>query len=140
MTLSGQRFAAAVEGVKERPGLVSLYLFGSEAAGSAHRDSDVDLGALLDWAAFPGARERFEERLALAARLSEALPGRTVDLLVLNDTPPLLARRIVTEGRRLHCADREADRRFVRDVQLRAADLLPFLGRTRRLKLTALKR
>jgi hypothetical protein len=43
-------------------------------------------------------------------------------------------------GRRLLCVDAEADHAFVRDVQLRAADLEPFLRRTRRLKLQALAR
>ena len=71
-------------------------------------------------------------------RLSAALAA-TVDLVVLNDAPPLLARRIVTSGRRLFCSDPEADHGFVRDVQLRAADLAPFLRRTRRLKLAALR-
>ena len=36
--------------------------------------------------------------------------------------------------------DPDADHAFVRDVQLRAADLEPFLRRTRRLKLQALAR
>lgn len=46
----------------------------------------------------------------------------------------------VTEGRRLFRADLEADLRYVRDVQLRAADLRPFLERTQRIKLEALRR
>jgi hypothetical protein len=38
------------------------------------------------------------------------------------------------------CFDPEADHTFVRDVQLRAADLEPFLQRVRRVKLEALGR
>jgi hypothetical protein len=59
--------------------------------------------------------------------------------VVLNDAPPGLGRHVV-RGRRLVCFDTEADHAFVRDVQLRAADLEPFLQRTRRLKLQALVR
>jgi hypothetical protein len=59
---------------------------------------------------------------------------------VLNDAPPPLARHIVISGRRLLCTDPEADHAFVRDVQLRAADLEPFLRRSRRLKLEAIGR
>lgn len=54
--------------------------------------------------------------------------------------PPHLGRGIVTLGQRLFCADPEADHAYVRDVQLRAADLEPFLRRTRRVKLSALAR
>ena len=51
-----------------------------------------------------------------------------------------LARHIVTTGRRVFCGDPERDHAFVRDVQLRAADLEPFLRRTRALKLDAMAR
>ena len=125
---------------RRRPGIVSVYLFGSQASGREHRESDVDLAVLLDWKAHPTPLERFEERLALAALFSEVLAGAGIDLIVLNDAPPVLGRRIVTDGRRLFCSDPERDHAFVRDVQLRAADVAPFLRRTRRVKLAALGR
>lgn len=121
-------------------GVVSVYLFGSQAEGRAHRESDVDLAVLLDRGTFPAARERFEARLLMSARFQAALGSRPVDLVVLNDAPPGLGRAIVSHGRRLFCSDVDADRAFVRDVQLKAADLDPFLRRTRRLKLEALAR
>lgn len=40
--------------------------------------------------------------------------------------------------REIFCSDAAADHAFVRDVQLRAADLEPFLRRLRRVKLEAL--
>jgi hypothetical protein len=61
-------------------------------------------------------------------------------VVVLNDAPPLLSRRIVTERRRVFCSDEEGDHAFVRDIQLRAADVQPFLERMQRLKLEALSR
>ena len=36
-------------------GLVAAYLFGSHAEGRPHRESDVDLGVLLDRSAHPAA-------------------------------------------------------------------------------------
>jgi hypothetical protein len=63
-----------------------------------------------------------------------------VDVVILNDAPPGLARRIVTEGRNVYCRDTELNHSFVRDVQLRAADLAPFLRRMSALKLTAIRR
>jgi hypothetical protein len=66
--------------------------------------------------------------------------GRTVDLVILNEAPPQFARRIVTTGERLLCSNVEADHAFVRDTQIKAADLEPFLRRTCRIKLDAITR
>lgn len=122
------------------PGVVSAYLFGSQAEGRAHRESDVDVGALVDPRAYPTEHDRFELRLRLGSFLEAALDGRKADLVMLNDAPPGLGRHIVTSGRRVHCADPDLDHAFVRDVQLRAADLEPFLRRMRRIKLAAIAR
>jgi predicted nucleotidyltransferase len=122
------------------PGLASAYLFGSHARGQPHRESDVDLGLLLARDRFPNPASRFDERVRLTALLMATLGQNAVDVVVLNDAPPGLGRRIVTEGRRVYCADVASDHAFVRDIQLRAADLEPFLRRMRSLKLEALAR
>lgn len=124
---------------QSRFGVVSAYLFGSHAAGRAHRESDVDVGVLLDRERHPSTEERFEARVRLGSDLIDALDSNEVDVVILNDAPPLLGRGIVTRGRCVFRSDPEADVRYVRDVQLRAADLRPFLERTRRIKLEALR-
>lgn len=132
--------SALAKALAERvPGLVSAYLFGSVAEGRAHRDSDVDVGLLLARDVYPRPRDRFEVRLRLSDRLRVAV-GREVDVVILNDTPPTLARRIMTAGQRVVVLDREADHAFLRTTLSRAADLEPFLRRTRRVKLSALRR
>ena len=119
-------------------GVVAVYLFGSHAEGRAHRESDLDVGVLLRWDAYPSARERFEMRLRLTGELGvQRMP---MDVIILNDAPPILAARIVTEGQRLFCTDVSADHAFRRDAQLRAADLVPFLRRLSRVKLEGLGR
>ncbi len=135
--------AALLERAFRRPpvvGLISAYLFGSHAEQRAHRESDVDVGVLLDWAIHPSRAGRFEARVRLGSWLVGALRQNAVDVVVLNDVPPHLGRRIVTTGRRVCCADPAGDHAYVRDVQLRAADREPFLRRMRRLKLEALRR
>jgi len=122
------------------PGIISVYLFGSHAEHRAHEESDVDVGVLLDRAALPSQEARFDERVRLSAWLGAKLQASVIDLVVLNDVPPGLASRIVTKGVKVYCASPEADHGFRRDVQLRAADLEPFLKRMRRLKLAALAR
>jgi predicted nucleotidyltransferase len=134
-----RRLIAGLQGV-EAEAVVSAYLFGSHAEDRAHRESDVDLGILFDRRALPGARDRFEAGLRLSSHLQSSLATRGIDLVVLNDAPPGLGRHVVSRGRRLLCVDAGGDHAFVRDVQLRAADLEPFLRRARRLKLQALTR
>lgn len=121
-------------------GLHAAYLFGSHREGRAHRESDVDVAVLLDPAVHADTAARFRERVRLAAWLVGELGTNVVDVVILNDAPPLFARRIVTAGVRVYCNDPEADHAFVRDVQLRAADLEPFLRRMRQLKLGAIAR
>jgi predicted nucleotidyltransferase len=131
---------APVSALDTEPSVIGAYLFGSHATGRAHRESDVDLGVLLDTHLASTAGERFEIRLRLIAALGEAIGRNDVDLVVLNEAPPALAREIVTRGRRVYCRDAEADHAYRRTVMLRAADLEPFLRRTRAVKLDALRR
>ena len=129
--------AAAVAAlVREFPGTVVVYLFGSFAEGREHLESDVDLGFLLDRSIYPTERDRFEFRVTAGSHLNDLL-RRDADVVILNDAPPELARAIVTRGRRVYCADEEADHALVRDAQLRAADIAPWLRRMRQIKLEA---
>lgn len=128
---------ALVASLSDHEGVVSAYLFGSEAQGRAHRESDVDVGVLLDRHVYPRAADRFEVRLRLTGRLQAAV-GREVDIVILNDAPPQLVRHIMTGGRRLMLADPALDHAHLRTTLSRAADLEPFLRRTRAVKLTVL--
>jgi predicted nucleotidyltransferase len=139
-TLTPSRVAKALEGAlaeEPRIAVCSAYVFGSVAEGRAHRESDVDVAVLLVRGAHPNAADRFDARLRLSARLGARL-GRPADVVILNDVAPGLGRHIVSRGLRILLRDGEADHTFVRDVQLRAADLDPFLRRFRSIKLDAL--
>lgn len=126
--------------LQAEPGAVAAYLFGSQPEARTHRESDVDIGVLLDWTTYADRRSRFDARVRLSSELGRALGRNDVDLVILNDAPPHLARAIVTRGRRVFCGDAEADRAFVRTTLSRAADIEPFLRRARRVKLAALRR
>lgn len=123
-----------------RGGVVSAYLFGSTVRDSPNREKDVDVGVLLDRATHPTKGDRSRARLELIGDLMAALGTSRIDVVVLNDVSPELGRAVVRTGRKVAVADPEKDRVFVRDVQLRAADLDPFLRRMRRIKLQALAR
>jgi hypothetical protein len=68
--------------------------------------------------------------LELRRYLAPGAVGREADVVVLNDAPPLIARRI-SRGIRVHCADETLDHAWQRDVQLRAADIEPFIRKMR---------
>ncbi len=121
-------------------GVVAAYLHGSTARSMRHKDSDVDIGVLVDRETHPNQRQRSELRLRLASELVAALRINDVDVVVLNDVPPGLAARIVLDGTLLMMSDAEKAHAFTRDIQLRRADLAPFLRRTDRLKREALAR
>jgi predicted nucleotidyltransferase len=120
-------------------GLVSVYIFGSVAENRDHKESDLDVGVLLDRRSHSTEKSRFEQRLLLSGALSR-IGGPAADIVILNDAPPLLGRAIVTRGKRIICLEPELDRAYVRDVQLMAADIEPWLQRMWRIKLDAMGR
>ncbi|MEX2527825.1 MAG: nucleotidyltransferase domain-containing protein [Gemmatimonadota bacterium] len=122
------------------PGVVAVFLHGSQATGTAHRESDVDVGVLLDPGVFPDRGHRSRMRVSLTAELIQLLGVNAVDVLVLNDVPPTLGRAVATRGILLFVADHEALREYELQVQLRAPDLERFLARMRPLMLKALQR
>jgi predicted nucleotidyltransferase len=123
---------------RDTAGIVSVYLFGSVAEGRDHRESDVDVGVLLERQAYPTDSDRFDARIRLITEFSDAV-RREADVVILNDAPPQLARAIVVRGKRVFCTDEEVDHAFVRDAQLLAADIDPWMQRMWRIKLEALR-
>lgn len=127
---------------EERPdlGIASVYLFGSQAEGRAHRESDIDVAVLFDWHRYPTRRERLDLRVSLSSELIGALNHNEVDVVILNDAPPPLGRKIIYDGIRVYVGDPAADHDYVRNVQILAADMEPWLKWTRKLKLEMLMR
>jgi len=121
-------------------GVASAYLFGSHAEGRPHRESDVDVAVLLSWERYPTSKERFDFRVSVGSELISAVKHNEVDLVILNDLPPLFARRILWEGLRVFLGDPEADFAHRLQVQSLAADLAPWLERMDKIKLAALRR
>ena len=84
---------------KNFPAVVAAYLFGSHAKGVVSSLSDVDIGFYFNYALVPSK----EIRSALAYDLREALAkalhtGEAIDVVSLNDAPPLLLREVVYKG------------------------------------------
>ncbi len=95
-----------VQAVTNTEAALFAFLFGSRASGHARPDSDWDVAVYLREDLTP--RERFDVRLRLLADLDGL---GAVDVVVLNDAPPLLAHRALL-GRRLLMRDETAFVRF----------------------------
>jgi predicted nucleotidyltransferase len=87
----------AIRALLEDAGVVLAYVFGSAAHGTERVDSDLDLAILL------GRKVPRELHGEIRLRLLTELVGLThvndIDLVVLNDAPPLLAHQVITTGR-----------------------------------------
>ena len=81
------------------------YLFGSMARGEGRASSDLDVGVVFS--PVPAAAEL--DRLATGL---ETAAGRRVDLVVLNDAPPLLAHEAIRANRLIVCRDEDERVRF----------------------------
>jgi predicted nucleotidyltransferase len=69
------------------------YLFGSHAKGKSGPLSDIDIGIYLSRKL--DKKDRFEKRLELIGFLSTLLQTNNFDLVVMNDSPPVLNFEII---------------------------------------------
>lgn len=108
-----RRLAAALD----RDGIVAGLLFGSQASGRGSDLSDVDVAVWLE----PSREPSLDLRLELTRAAARALGTDEIDLVILNDAPPLLRERAVA-GQRL-IVDRDPKAR----VRFEARALLDYL-------------
>lgn len=78
----------------ELPGLLGIWLFGSQANGHANAQSDVDLAVLVSGKANPLLLWDTGQKLA-------AIVDREVDLLDLRAASTVMQYQVITEGRLL---------------------------------------
>ncbi len=76
--------------------VIVTYLFGSYARGNQNKLSDIDLAVLVDKNNIK--QEIFKYRIELISDLISLLKMNKLDVIILNDAPPLLAHRIVQDG------------------------------------------
>jgi predicted nucleotidyltransferase len=113
---------------ESREEIAAVYLFGSEARGDARADSDVDLGLLN----FETPRATLmDQPFALDADLSSLL-ARRVESVALNQAPPDLVYRVLSDGK-IVC-ERSRSARIAFEVKARNDyfDILPTLLRYRK--------
>jgi predicted nucleotidyltransferase len=88
---------AAVSFLRTRREVEAAYIFGSVVTGRARPDSDVDIAVLVSKRVM--RQDPFRYRLELMGDLAGVLGRNDVDLILLNQSPPLLAHRVLKTGR-----------------------------------------
>ncbi len=83
--------------------LKAVYLFGSQAAGTARPDSDVDL------AVFANDRKDAVAYWELANEVA-LIVGRDVDLVDLTTASTVMQHQIITTGKRIWVSDKPGDK------------------------------
>jgi predicted nucleotidyltransferase len=78
-------------------GVELVVQFGSTVSGTSHAESDLDLAVLVTRAPLS-----YAAHAELAAALQSLVPGREVDLVVLNHADPLLLHQVTEHGRLLY--------------------------------------
>ena len=114
--------AACVSKQKE---VQAAYIFGSVATGRVRADSDIDIAVLLARRMLPARTLSY--RLKLMADLGAALRRSDVEVIMLNDAPPLLAHRVLSRGKLVYERSASARVRFQVQTASRYFDLIPTL-------------
>jgi len=91
--LSDGSRAELTEFLSDSPEILVAYLFGSQARETQSPMSDIDVGLLVD-------KDRTDDsgygyQAGLTADIMSLLRTKAVDVVLLNDAPPLLAHRVV---------------------------------------------
>jgi uncharacterized protein len=100
----GSRIA---EVLAARAEVLEAYLYGSHALGRAQPHSDIDIAVYVDPNA-PLEASAYGYAAELTAHLMQSLQTDAIDLVVLNQVPPMLYHRVLRDGRRILSRDLRA--------------------------------
>ncbi len=119
--------ARLTRALEPRAEVLDAYLFGSRARGDAHGRSDVDVAVYVDKSLADEGRWGY--RAELTTVLMDALGTNDVDVVVLNEAPPLLYHRVLRDGIRLVTRDLQATTTRAGYALSRYFDFLPQLDK-----------
>lgn len=113
-----------------RDEILEAYLFGSQASGRAQPHSDIDVAVYIDPSANPAGP--YGRAAELTAHLMDAVNSNDIDVLILNDAPPVLYHRVLRDGNRLFARDLRATTAREGRALSRYCDFLPQMDKVTR--------
>lgn len=103
--LSSEDVERIIEALADRcrglPPVVLLYLHGAHARGTQSALSDLDLAVLLE----PGAARNRRIHADVLFALEETCERDDVDMVILNTAGPIIADRVIRQGRLVYARD-----------------------------------
>lgn len=90
-------------------GVSLAFLFGSQAKGFTHNNSDVDIAVLLDEKIKP--KKYFDKSIELADLFKDLYPNKERQVVILNQATPLLKHEVLAGGKLLFS---ESDDDFIK--------------------------
>lgn len=106
------------EELSKEKDILFAYIFGSQATGKTHVESDIDLAVYLE----PFPENTFERRLELIDKISQITGFNKIDLVILNEAPLLLIHSVMQTGKLLFCKDPGKRIRFMAKKLTEALD------------------
>ncbi len=111
--------------ILESNNIICAYIFGSLARGNSGKLSDVDIAVYVSSSL--NRYEKFDLKIKLMKELGRILKTDNIDILILNDAPPMLKHRVIKEGKIIYYREKE----MMIDFEVRAVmeylDFLPFI-------------
>jgi predicted nucleotidyltransferase len=107
--------------------ILDAYVFGSHARGSTQPHSDVDVAVYV--AESPPIETAYGYVADLTTVLMRALRTNALDVIVLNDAPPLLYHRVLRDGVRVLARDLHATTTREGRALSRYCDYVPQLAK-----------
>lgn len=116
--------------LEPRPEILEAYLFGSVARGEDEKHSDIDVAVFTNQEiAGDGG---FGYRAELTTDLMAGLGTNSIDIVILNQAPPLLYHRVLRDGIRLLSRDLRATTTREARALSRYCDYVPQLDKVDR--------
>jgi predicted nucleotidyltransferase len=105
--------------------VIFAYLFGSQAKRKVGKLSDIDIAVFLDEKISP--QKYFNIKLKLIGEFMDFFKTNDIDVVVLNEAPPLLAHRILKEGKIIFCLNKKKQIEYEVRAIMKYLDWKPYL-------------
>ncbi len=109
------------QALEQEKDILFAYLFGSVALNRAHKESDLDVAIYLK--DIKDKKELQERKLELILKIMDTTRFNQIDLVVLNEAPPLLVFSVFKTGKLLFSKDEEKRIKFMARNLLEFCDL-----------------